>query len=211
MYLFQNSIMTSRVTRSAWNRYALLVLTLGLMAAGQARADWMLEKGPSSLNFVSVKNNAIAEAHTFTKLHGSVDAAGVATVSIDLDSVETLIPIRNERIRGLLLTTAEFPMATVSSNLDLTPMLALAAGEYLQMDLTLKLGLHGVEATKTVAVSLFRLSEQTFQVNSIKPLMINAADFGLTAGIEALREIANLQSITPTVPVSFSMVFRQAE
>ena len=211
MYLFQNSIINREFRLGAWRRYAVMVLTLALLVSGQAQADWILENGPSSLNFVSIKNNAIAEAHTFKSLRGSVEKGGGALVYIDLDSVETLIPVRNERIRNLLLSTSEFPAATVTASLDLAPMLALAAGEYLQMDLTINLGLHGVEATKTLAVRLFRLSEQAFQVSSIKPLMINAADFGLTGGIEALREIANLQSITPVVPVTFSLVFRQAE
>ena len=211
MSLFQNSMINAGIRFDAWRRCALMMVTLALMVSGQARADWILESGPSSLNFVSIKNNAIAEAHTFKSLRGSVEKGGGATVYIDLDSVETLIPVRNERIRNLLLSTSEFPAATITSSLDLAPMLTLSAGEYLQMDLTFNLGLHGVEATKTVAVRLFRLSEQAFQVSSIKPLMINAADFGLTGGIEALREIASLQSITPVVPVSFSLVFRQAE
>ena len=72
-----------------------LLLTLGLAVATQAVADWQLEPSPSSLSFVSIKNNVIAEAHTFTKLSGSVDQIGAAHIDIDLNSVETLIPIRN--------------------------------------------------------------------------------------------------------------------
>jgi polyisoprenoid-binding protein YceI len=187
-----------------------LLLTLGLAVATQAVADWQLEPSPSSLSFVSIKNNVIAEAHTFTKLSGSVDQIGAAHIDIDLNSVETLIPIRNERMRELLLETDKFPVARVSAQLDMAPLLALEVEGMQVLDMPFSLTLHGIEITKSVKVRLIRLSSGAFQVSSVMPVMISSGDFGLDRGLEALREIANLQAITPVVPVSFSVVFRQA-
>ncbi len=187
-----------------------LLLTLWLAVATQALADWQLEPIASSLAFVSIKNNAIAEAHTFTKLSGSVDQVGAARIDIDLNSVETLIPIRNERMRELLLETDKFPVARVSAQLELVPLLALEVEGVQVLDMPFSLALHGIEMTKSVKVRLIRLSSSAFQVSSVTPVMISTGDFGLDRGLEALREIANLQAITPVVPVSFSLVFRQA-
>jgi len=44
-------------------------------------------------------------------------------------------------------------------------------------------------------------------VASTKPLIVDAAKFGMTEGVEKLREIAGLQSISNAVPVSFVMTF----
>lgn len=187
-----------------------LLLTLWLAVATQALADWQLEPIASSLAFVSIKNNAIAEAHTFTQLSGSVDQVGAARIDIDLNSVETLIPIRNERMRELLLETDKFPVARVSAQLELAPLLALEVEGVQVLDMPFSLALHGIEMTKSVKVRLIRLSSSAFQVSSVTPVMISTGDFGLDRGLEALREIANLQAITPVVPVSFSLVFRQA-
>ena len=41
----------------------------------------------------------------------------------------------------------------------------------------------------------------------MQPIVINAADFELTAGIERLREVAGLQNIATQVPVTASLVF----
>ncbi|AFP30059.1 hypothetical protein MRBBS_1121 [Marinobacter sp. BSs20148] len=41
-----------------------------------------------------------------------------------------------------------------------------------------------------------------------QPLLVKAEDFGLAGGIEALREIAGLSSVTTAVPVTENLVFR---
>jgi len=38
---------------------------------------------------------------------------------------------------------------------------------------------------------------------------VNASQVGLLAGIEKLRELAGLPSISPAVPVTFSLIFEQ--
>ena len=157
---------------------------------------------------VSVKNAAVAEAHSFTSLSGKVDKTGAATVLVQLDSVETLIPVRDERMRSMLFDTDDFPLASITANFDLAPLLALDAGAGLTLALPLTITVHGVSVNKTVPVQVLSLSAGSYLVSSIKPLVVHAAEFGLLPGIEALREVAGLQSITPAVPVSFSLAFR---
>ena len=42
-----------------------------------------------------------------------------------------------------------------------------------------------------------------------EPIIVNAADFELGAGIAKLQELAGLDSISTAVPVSARLVFRQ--
>ena len=105
---------------------AMGLLVIGMLAAAQAAAQWELDSESSSINFISVKNSAIAETHSFASLVGYIGKSGNVQVSIDLNSVETLIPIRNERVRKLLFETADFPNATVAANVD--PAVLAAVG-----------------------------------------------------------------------------------
>ena len=45
-------------------------------------------------------------------------------------------------------------------------------------------------------------------VSSRLPVIVNASDFALIEGIERLRAVAGLPSISPAVPVSFTLRFR---
>ena len=51
-------------------------------------------------------------------------------------------------------------------------------------------------------------TDGTITVTSITPMIIDADNFGLVAGINKLQEIAGLKSITRTVPVTFSLTFK---
>ena len=46
-------------------------------------------------------------------------------------------------------------------------------------------------------------------VSTLKPLVVMADSFALTAGVEMLREVAGLPSISRAVPVSFTVVFEE--
>jgi hypothetical protein len=58
-------------------------------------------------------------------------------------------------------------------------------------------------------VSVIRLNEKELIVVSAQPVIINAEQFGLTRGVEKLREIAGLTSIGHSVPVSFILNLRR--
>jgi hypothetical protein len=52
-----------------------------------------------------------------------------------------------------------------------------------------------------------RTSESGLLVVSKQPVVISAAQFGLAEGVDSLREIAGLPSISVAVPVSFVLSF----
>lgn len=183
-----------------------LLLTLAVPAM-TAHADWSLDNSGSQLSFVSIKAMDVAEVHTFSELSGSVGADGHARVVIQLASVNTLIPIRDERMREVLFQTDLFPTATVDARVDITKLqrLAVSTSEVLTTEIILNLG--EARLPLTVELLISRVAADRILVATLKPVVVNAGAVDLVDGVEALREIAGLPSISKAVPVSFVLQF----
>ncbi len=75
------------------------------------------------------------------------------------------------------------------------------------MTANLKLELRNQQVELPAEMIVARLGDQKLMVSSRKPVIVNAASVDLVDGIEALRQIANLPSISKAVPVSFVLTF----
>ena len=171
--------------------------------------DWNLVNEESRINFISIKASDIAEIHTFKDLSGNVKNNGEAQVIINLASLETLIPIRNERMANLLFETKLYPTATFQLGVDLQTILLSEVGKSLDVTYRGILELKRKQFSMPIKLSVTRLGDQSFSVRSSEPLLLNANRLGLSTGIESLRVIAGLPSISKSVPVTFSLIFRQ--
>ncbi len=187
----------------------LTALALGAVLASPAYAGWTLDNDASRINFVSTKANAAAEVHTFGTLNGTVDDDGNATLSIDLNTVDTAIEIRDERMRSMLFETEQFPAATLAATVDMAVVSRLAAGDTADLTSEGQLMVHGTTSSITFDITVSRLTDDRILVASRKPVIVNASQVGLLAGVEKLREVAGLPSISPAVPVSFILAFDQ--
>jgi hypothetical protein len=111
-------------------------------------------------------------------------------------------------MRELFFETVRFPAATLSA---WSPhrCWTLPVGESVDLRAQdLSIDLHGVTAPKTARVLVTRLADGALQVVISDPVHLDAADFGLDAGVEMLREVAGLKSISTAVPVSGSWCLR---
>ena len=187
----------------------LTALALGAVLASPAYAGWTLDNDASRINFVSTKANTAAEVHTFGTLNGTVDDDGNATLSIDLNTVDTAIEIRDERMRSMLFETEQFPTATLAATIDMAVVSRLAAGDTADLTTEGQLMVHGTTSSITFDITVSRLTDDRILVASRKPVIVNASQVGLLAGVEKLREVAGLPSISPAVPVSFVLAFDQ--
>lgn len=176
-----------------------VVLAAVLCGSAAAGAEWRLDGAASSIGFVSIKNGDVGEAHHFATLSGAVDDSGAARVEIRLDSVETGIPIRNERMREMLFETHNYPAAVVTARVD--PQQRGAR------QLTGELEMHGVSLAVELPVRVDMLGDGRVRVTSTAPVIVAASRFGMAAGIERLRQVAGLERIATAVPVSFDLVF----
>ena len=110
----------------------------------------------------------------------------------------------------MLFDTANFAAANISAQVDVAMLMAMQPGQQASIVLPCKVQLHGKEKTLDVAVSVIALANGELAVSSLKPVVLSLADFELVAGVQALQEIAKLNSIAVQVPVMFNLVFAKA-
>jgi len=193
-----------------------LAVTAALAACSpQKAADaplagaWTVDSGASHVSFATVKSGTIAESHVFKSVTGGVAADGKAKFEIDLASAATGIDIRDERLRTLLFEVGAYPKATVTAQLDPAAFKALAVGQSLAVTVPAKLDLHGIQGDVEAPLTVTRAGPDRVVVSTVKPIIVDGDDFGLEAGIEKLREVANLPAITHSTPVSLSITLKK--
>lgn len=183
-------------------RLALFCLGATL-AAAPVLADWEVAAG-SQLQFVSIKNNAIGEVSHFETLSGTVTEAGEVEVRVALDSVETNIGIRNERMKKLLFEVGLYPEAVITAQLDPAEMVAVASGVGNLMTATLQIDLHGQMVNKRAALTI-AATDSGLSVTTVEPILLNASEFKLEGGVAALQQIAGLNAISRVIPVTVAL------
>ena len=185
-------------------------LTSIALLAGSAQAQWSLDNSASTLSFVTVKADHVGEVHTFDQLSGSIDDRGNVEIMVELASVNTLIDIRNERMQSMLFETNLFPRAMITGDVDLASFTEMSPGASITAQLEFELDIHGVSNSYNTELIVTRLVNGVVASTS-KPIIVTAASHGLVDGVEALREIAGLPSISRSVPVTFNVVFDESE
>lgn len=181
-------------------------VVLTLLASQTALAQWDLDNEMSSLSFVSTKAEHVAEVHTFEQMSGTLSESGDLTIAIELISVNTMIPIRNERMQTMLFETGLFPQATITGTVDMSQVAELAPGSTKAMVIDFDLSIRGVAKAYTADLQVTRTAAGLV-ASTRKPIVVTADSHDLVTGVDALREIAGLPSISRAVPVSFSVVF----
>ena len=186
----------------------LAALVSSVLFVSAAQAHWSLDNEASSLSFVTVKAGHVAEAHSFDRLSGTIGDNGDVEITIELASVNTMIQIRNERMQEMLFETNMFPEATISGSIDRDALTDMDAGASTARQIDFELSLHGQSVALAADVQITRTGEGVV-VSTLKPIIVMSDAFALTAGVEKLREVAGLPSISRAVPVSFTVVFEQ--
>ena len=173
------------------------------------KGEWTLDGAASQLSYVSIKAGEIAEVNAFKNLTGSVTSEGAASVTIDLASVSTGVDIRDERMREVFFDVANNPAAEVSAVLDPAPFETLSVGASSASTIEGTVTLKGAEAPFTANVTVTRVGADRVLAVTDAPVILQAGDFGLTDGLAELQELAGLPSISPAVPVTFSLTFER--
>lgn len=188
-------------------RQSLLFMLFLVLLASPAFAEWSLDAQHSHLAFVSIKSGDVAEVNSFREMSGSIDQQGNIRVTLRLDSVETLVPIRNERMREFLFETTDYAEAVLQARIEPELLEQLEVGSIAPLTAEAELSLHGEIQPLTLKMQAARLDASRVMVASREPLIVQAEKFGLDKGVEKLREIAGLASISQAVPVTFVVTF----
>ncbi|QJP07839.1 YceI family protein [Pseudomonas multiresinivorans] len=189
------------------------VCALLVLASPLAMAEWQLDGDTSRISFVSVKRGKMAEVQRFDRLSGQIDDQGAVRVVVPLESIDSGLALRDERMRNSFFEIERFPEAIVSSQLDLSRYDDLRVGQSRQETLDFNLDLHGQQRRLKSEVLVSRPSESRIEVTTLEPLVLKLIDFDLEEKLEPLKAVANVPSITPEVPVfavlGFSQVIKQ--
>ncbi len=188
-------------------KHLATIILLSACLATAAEAHWVLDSDNSALSFVSTKAINIAEVHKFAELEGEVTPAGEVQLTITLASVDTGIELRDDRMREMLFDTANFSTANVTANIDAEAIESMAPGDTREIMVDATLTLHGESQTLPMALLVAKSGMSRLLVTTLKPVVVNAPEFKLVEGIERLREVAGLPSISTAVPVTFVLSF----
>ncbi len=164
--------------------------------------SWKLNPEYSKVSIITTKNNSISEVSDFKSFSGNIDSNNNLKISIDLSSLETNIPIRNERIGKHLFQTELYPTADIHTQLKPED---LNNGIH---SVSFDVDLHGVSAIVQAEFLVFEQHGNKV-ITLHKPLVIKASNFALENGITTLKNIAKLQSIDFTVPIHLILTFEQ--
>ena len=181
-------------------RFALACAATALLSP-LAQADWQVGPG-SQVQFVSIKNNTIGEVSHFETLSGSLTDAGDVEVRVVLDSVETNVGIRNERMKTMLFEVGLYPEAVITAQLDAGSMAALSSGGV--TNVALQIDLHGQSVTKDAQLNV-AVTDQGVSATTTQPILLTAAEFGLEGGVAALQAVAGLNAISRVIPVTVTL------
>ena len=181
-------------------RFAV-ALTVSALLSPLVFADWQVGPG-SRVQFVSIKNNTVGEVSHFETLSGSVTDAGDVEVRVVLDSVETNVGIRNERMKAMLFEVGLYPEAVITAQLDAGAIVLMSDGGVTSV--ALQIDLHGQTVTKEAKLNV-AVTDQGVSATTVQPILLTASEFGLEGGVAALQTVAGLNAISRVIPVTVAL------
>ena len=134
---------------------------------------------------------------------------GEAEIRLDLLSIDTNIEIRNQRIRDLLFHIV--PNATYTASVDLENLINLDSEASADLLLQGTLNMNGVSINYPMPVLVTRLASGQFLIENQKDNEINLSEFGFAEGINQLKSLAKLNSISALSKFTFKLVFSPSE
>ena len=187
-------------------RYVASLSLAALASAAPAWAEWQVADN-SDIQFVSIKNNTIGEVSHFDMIAGTVGDQGAVEVRVALDSVETNIGIRNDRMKKMLFEVGLYPEAVITAQLSPETMAVLGSSSGSAVPVVLQIDLHGQVVSKDAVLTVSATDAGGFSATTSRPILLNAAEFNLEDGVAALQSVAGLAAISRVIPVTASLNF----
>jgi hypothetical protein len=159
----------------------------------------------SSVSFTTIKKQYVIEPAVVEDIKGQY-SNNTFNISIDFNSVDTGVSIRNDRINQLFLKTNLYPLVKVQGNFDLESM----KGPITKTSIKADVDFYGRIKTYEIPVIIHKTNEIT-TVNSYKPIIVKASDFGIPKEnlINLAATVGGL-TISDTVPLNINLTFKAA-
>ncbi|NRB42060.1 MAG: YceI family protein [Pseudomonadales bacterium] len=170
---------------------------------------WALTADLSQINFVSTKKIHVVETHHFNQLAGYIYKDNSAVLTIPLDSVDSNVDIRDQRLKQMFFDTMNFPTAVAMINIDVSELDQMQVGDREEKNLSTSIVLHGVTQHLIAELTVLKISNDQIIVRTKNPILLDVLDFDLQSGLDTLKQLASLSSISMAVPVDFILVFKR--
>ncbi|MCL9779981.1 YceI family protein [Vibrio sp. S4M6] len=178
-------------------------LAAALVSTSSFSSDkYQLDPKLSSINFATIKKQYIVESATINQLAGTLDDKGTFQITVDLNSVQTGVPIRDTRLKEMFFETAKYPSVQIAGNINLTKSPK-------QLSVPAKVTWFGKTLPIDFPVVIVD-GDDYVMASSYSPVIINAASFGIPA--ENLAKLSNAVGgikISNQVPLNFVLVFKK--
>jgi polyisoprenoid-binding protein YceI len=177
-------------------------------------AAWQIDGAKSTLNFVTTKAGqagvgGVGEVQSFGQFAGGMTSAGNISFTVTLASVATGVDIRDERLRTMLFNVKDMPVAEFAAQIDPAELRDLGPGGVKDIDVAGQLTLAGQSKPLAAKLRVARLGASQLSVATRAPIVVDAAQFGLKSGVEALRDIMGLNFLATSAPVSLQLLLSE--
>jgi polyisoprenoid-binding protein YceI len=196
---------------------ALAMASCGQVPTNLASTGMSVDAANSSISFVTTKAGAagvggVVEVSRFSRFSGGLGTDGAIRLEIDLASVDTGVGIRDDRLRTMLFNVAATPkvMDEFAASTLMPVLASLAANGPADLELAGTLSLAGQNRPVDAKLRVTRPTAQTLQVSTRAPIVVDAQQYGLKPGVEALREVVGLSFLASSAPVTFNLVLHAA-
>ena len=186
---------------------AAAIFIASSLFSSAAYADWILDAENSNISYGTVKNDMIGENNTFKTISGHLNNDGQIDIEIDLSSIDTLIEIRDGRMRDIVFKVSENATAKLSGEMDLKAYDNQEIGTSRIIETTVSLELVGQKLEHDVKLLVTRLAKNKVMVTPHGVMFIDADDYDLVDAIEILRNLAGLDSIASVISMGFYLTF----
>ncbi len=192
--------------------FILVVVSIGILLSSPSFAkDYSnvamnIDTNNSNINFATIKKQYIVEPATVENVQGGINN-GELLITASLDSIDTMVGIRNDRLKNIYFKIAQHPNISIKANLA-KEMLDITGVKRIK-DVAFEVMLYG--KVKTLKADV--IASTTYKgllVATTQPIIVRASDFGIPAdNLTALAKTVGGIALSPTVPVNFVLSFKQ--
>ena len=187
-------------------KHWILTVAGALLAVSLQAAELSLQAETSVVSFLSTEKEGIAKTHTFETVSGSIKD-NQTTIKVMADSLTAIIKMPDTPLKSHLLKARKH--AEIQVNADTAAVIAqLEAGQAQLVTIPAKLSLLGVDKEVMLNTFILKNKDGSILMNSIKPVLIRTADYGITDSVRKLSKLASGIEIASAVPVNFTLYFK---
>lgn len=187
----------------------IVAFLFSLVAFNTAFADnlYVIDEENSIVNFSITREQYIIEPAVFQDVSGSIDKNGNIKISIDINSVDSSNPIRDNRLIDIFFQAEFFPEAIITAEIEQDILNSTEQIQQIELPATLEF----YEAIKDITLHLLVVrSGDNLIVSSLQPIIIDGKRFGIPAeSLNTLSKLCGGIAISDVVPVNFVLTFNK--